>query len=535
MNRPPALLALALAGCLDLQAPPPSVTPQLTGLRANAASLDAVPRVPELHVSFDRAMAPPEASSVMLFREALSPALVTDARDGVVSIGRLANRVPLRVQRDANDPARWSLRTEEVLPPSIPLTLVFSERTRSVEGRPLTDDGDGGVRSTGVALQVIDAPRAGPVLTPALLDATVDSDAPLLWLRADRPVRVLRADGVTLLGDDRSTIATRVEADERTPDGLTRVLRVTPTRALRAGVTYGWSVAGVASRGAIAAEAVPWSMPVAAPSTREPLRWIDGVVCASGEQPLGGGCVERGDRALVVRAATTAAAVARLELSSGEGRRVALALSGTTHRLRVSGLAPASELRWRLEAWDLGGRLRDLREGTIRTAEAAPRVRIAEVLARPHSSSAQEFIEVVNEEDSAVSLSGWALDSGGARSVLPDGATVAGRGRVVIVGASFDPRGVARVNDPAVQAGARVIVVRGSLAGRGLRDSGAELSLVTATGLVVSRYPGTAPELLPQEGVSVVRADTELDEEDPAAWVRSRDGASSPGGPDVLR
>ena len=58
---------------------------------------------------------------------------------------------------------------------------------------------------------------------------------------------------------------------------------------------------------------------------------------------------------------------------------------------------------------------------------------------------------------------------------------------------------------------------------------------MTATGLVVSRYPGTAPELLPQEGVSVVRADTDLDEEDPAAWVRSRDGASSPGGPDVLR
>jgi hypothetical protein len=33
--------------------------------------------------------------------------------------------------------------------------------------------------------------------------------------------------------------------------------------------------------------------------------------------------------------------------------------------------------------------------------------------------------------------------------------------------------------------------------------------------------------------VSVVRADTELDEEDPASWVRSRDGASSPGGPDA--
>jgi hypothetical protein len=533
MTRPHPLLALALVGCLDLQPPAPSVTPQLTSLRANAASLDAVPRVPELQVSFDRAMAPPEASSVMLFREALSPALVTDARDGVVSLGRLANRVPLRVQRDGSNPARWRLRTEAVLPPSIPLTLVFSERTRSVEGRPLTDDGDGGMRSTGVSLQVIDAPRAGPVLTPALLDAPVDADVALLWLRSDRPVRVLRPDGVTLLGDDHSSIATRVEADERTPDGVTRVLRVTPSRPLRAGVTYSWSVASVASRTALAAEEVPWSMPTAASSTREALRLIDGVVCASGEQSLGGGCVERGDRALVVRAATTAAAVTRLEVTSGDGRRVTVAPLGTTHRLRVGPLPAASELRWRLEAWDPGGRLRDAREGTIRTADAAPRVRIAEVLARPHSSSAQEFIEVVNEEDAAVSLAGWALDSGGARSVLPEGATVAAQGRAVIVGASFDPRGVARANDPAVEAGARVIVVRGSLAGRGLRDTGAELSLVTAEGLVVSRYPGTAPELLPQEGVSVVRADTELDEEDPASWVRSRDGASSPGGPDA--
>ena len=85
MPRPLCLLAFALAGCLDLQPPTPSIPPQLTALRATVGSLDAVPRVPEFQVSFDRAMAPPEPSSVMLFREPLSSALVTDARDGVVT------------------------------------------------------------------------------------------------------------------------------------------------------------------------------------------------------------------------------------------------------------------------------------------------------------------------------------------------------------------------------------------------------------------------------------------------------------------
>lgn len=536
MPRPHRLLVVALVGCLDLQPPAPSITPQLTGVRANAPSLDAVPRVPELFVSFDRAMAAPEPSSVMLFREPLSPALVTDASDGAVSLGRLANRVALRVQRDGANPARWWLRAAEVLPPSIALTLVFSQRTRSVEGQPLADHGDGGPRATGVALQVVDAPSAGPVLTPTLMEGPVDTDVALLWLRSDRPVRVLRPDGVTLEGDDDSRVATRVEADERTPEGVSRVLRVTPSRALRAGVIYAWRLGGLSSRAAVAPEAVPWRMlALAPPSTPPALRLIDGVVCSIGERSMSGACVELGDRALVVRTATTTEAVTRLVVTSGQGRRVAVAARGTTHRLRVTGLPAASDVQWRLEAWDPAGRLRDVREAALRMAAAAPRVRIAEVLARPHSSSAQEFIEVVNEESVEVSLAGWLLDSGGSRSVLPDGAAVAGQGRAVIVGATFDPRGVARANDPAVQAGATVIVVRGSLAGRGLRDAGAELTLATAAGLVVSRYPGTAPELLPQEGVSAARADTELDEEDPAGWVRSRDGASSPGGPDAVR
>ncbi len=471
----------------------------------------------------------------MLFREPLSPALVTDVRDGVVTLGRLASRVALRVQPDVANPSRWWLRVAEVLPPSISLSLVFSDRARSIEGRSLTEDGDGGVRATGVALQVRDASSGGPILTPALLDAPVGADAALLWLRCDRPVRVLRTDGVTLLGDDNSTIATRVEADERTPEGVTRVLRVLPLRALRVGVTYSWRVEGLISRRAIAAEPVPWRLTVTSPPTGEVVRLLDGVVCATGEQAMGGGCVEAGDRALVVRAATSAVAVTRLAVTSGEGRRVAVTVRGTTHRLAIGGLPAASEVQWRLEAWDVGGRLRDVREGTLRTGDAAPRVRIAEVLARPHSTSAQEFIEVVNEEDVSVDLAGWVIESGGSRSVLPAGAAVAGQGRAVVVGAAFDPRGVVRASDSAVQAGARVIVVRGSLAGRGLRDTGAELSLADAAGVVVSRYPGTAPELSPQEGVSVVRADPELDEEDPAAWVRSRDGASSPGGPNALR
>lgn len=528
MSRPKALLLLASVGCLDLEAPSTSATPQITSLRANAGSLDAVPRVPAITLQFDRAMADPEPSSVMLFREAPSSGLVADARDGVVTLGRLANRVPLRVVPDPATPSRWTLRVAEVLPPSIPLTLVFSERTRSAAGRPLIEDPDGGLQGTGVAMRVIDADRAGPVLTPTATEAPVD--VATLWVRADRPVRLLRADGVSLVSDDGSAVAARVEADELTADGTTRLLRVTPARALRAGTSYGWRVAAAVSRGAIPAEEVPSRLAAGPSQPSSPVALVGGVVCATGEYEASGGCLERGDRGAVVRAATTAPAVARLSVTDGRWRWSTAGALATTHRLRVTGLPPATELRWRIEAWDAAGRLRDAREWTFETAPSSPRVRIDEVLARPHSSSAQEFVEVVNEEETAVSLEGWVLDAGGSRSALPAGARVAGRGRAVIVGASFDPRGVERSGDPAVQAGAQVIVVRGSLAGRGLRDAGADLALLAANGAVVSRYPGSATELLPREGVSVVRADAELDEEDPASWVRSPDGRSSPGG-----
>ena len=527
MKRPPHLaLALALAGCLDLPHPSPTAAPRVVAVRAVAGALDALPRVPSLVVTFDRAMAPPEASAVMLFREPPSSALAADARDGVVSAGRLAHRVSLRVERDASAPARWWLRAAAVLPPSPPHALFFSDRAGAVDGRPLAPTA--GLDPGGVALGVVDAPCAGPVLAPAVPDA-VDADAALLWLRADRPVRVLDTAAVTLAGDDGHAVAARVEADDRAADGLTRVLRVSPTRAMRPGVTYGWRVSGLTSRGALAAEEIPWRM-LATPPRVEPVRLVDGVVCAAGERALGGACAEVGDRWVSLRASTTTAAVTRLEVTSAEGRRAAVSARGTTHALRVDGLPAASEVRWRLEAWDPGGRLRDARVGALRTADAAPRVRIVEVLARPYSTSAQEFIEVLNEEDGEVSLAGWTLSSGGSGSTLPDGATVPARARAVIVGASFDPRGVARAGDPPVQAGARLIVLRGSLGGRGLRDTGAEASLATPTGLVVSRYPGAAPELAPEEGVAVVRADAELDDDDPAAWARARDGASSPGG-----
>lgn len=529
MLRPKALLLLVSVGCLDLEPPANTNPPQITSLRANAGSLDAVPRVPAITLQFDRAMAPPEPSSVMLFREPNSSALVADARDGVVSLGRLANRVSLRVLPDPAQPSRWTLSAAEVLPPSTPLTLVFSERTRSVQGRPLIEDPDGGLQGLGVAMRVIDAAEAGPVLTPAITDAPVDVDVATLWLRADRPVRVLRADGISLVGGDHTVVTARTEADATSSDGLARVLRVTPSRPLRAGETYAWRVTGVVSRAAVAAEEVPWRV-LAGSSQPTAVALVDGVVCATGEVAAGGACLERGDRTVSMRAATTAPSVVRLGVTDGRWRWSAVGALGATHRLRVTGLPSASSLRWRLEAWDVAGRMRDAREGTVTTAEAAPRVRIDEVLARPHSSSAQEFVELVNDDEAAVSLEGWVLDGGGARSTLPAGARVPGRGRAVLVGATFDPRGVERSDDPAVQAGAQVIVVRGSLAGRGLRDTGADLALLTAAGVVVSRYPGSATELLPREGVSAVRADVELDEEDPASWVFSRDGRSSPGG-----
>lgn len=129
-------------------------------------------------------------------------------------------------------------------------------------------------------------------------------------------------------------------------------------------------------------------------------------------------------------------------------------------------------------------------------------------------------------------IANYALAQGTSRSLFPAGTVLRGRGRVLVVGASFDPRGAPRSGDPPVTPGATVITLRGSVAGRGLRDTGADVTLTDPEGRVLSFMPGSDPSRPPRAGVGIVRAETDLADEDPAAWSYDPTGGCTPGGED---
>jgi hypothetical protein len=200
MKRNPALLlAPALAGCLDLDVPSRADSPQLTTLQANADSLDAVPRVPELRVAFDRAMAPPEPSSVMLFREALSPrssptratasspsgASPTASRSGSSATPPTPPAGPSAPPRCSRRPSRSPSSSASAPAPSraapSPTTATAACARPASRSRSST-------------------PRAQGRCSPLPCSTPSTPTPRVLWLRADRPVRVLRADGVGLAG-----------------------------------------------------------------------------------------------------------------------------------------------------------------------------------------------------------------------------------------------------------------------------------------------------------------------------------------------
>ena len=120
-------------------------------------------------------------------------------------------------------------------------------------------------------------------------------------------------------------------------------------------------------------------------------------------------------------------------------------------------------------------------------------------------------------------------NAGGASAALDTDAVLAPGARAVVAGASFDLRGSPREGDPPVGVGAVVVLVRGSVAGRGLRDDGADLALRDPQGHTVSVFPGASPARAPRAGVSLVRAAWDLDDDDPHAWAYDTGGGSTPG------
>lgn len=541
MNPRALLLALwTITGCLTLA--PPTLSPDaaavdarppplhLVSVTSSTGDLDAVGRLPSLTLRFDRAIAPPGPDDVTLFDLPPSTSLSTDLGHGDISAAHAAHRLAARVTV-SDDGASLAVRGRTPQLPDAVLTLGVTTHVRARDGATLLDGVDA---ARLIALRVAPAARCGPLATALVVDASVPAGAPTLAVRFDAPVRAEGAS-VSFTVDDRP-VDVALTLDCFDGRGGARCAWVRPVAPLPDGSALRWVGASLRGDDGAQVEVPPVDLDARA-VTHPPPRFGAPIVCARDEATVGGLCVRRSDDAVELRVATTEPSLVRAStrLSPTEVR-AAIGEAGTLHMLRLEPLPPATELTVSLDALTLDGAVVDtMRIPLIATTQRAPRVRVSEVVARPRGAGGQEYVELVNDDSVAVPLRDWSIASDTGRSVLPTTAAIAARGRALVVGDAFDPRGSSTSGDPAVAPGATVIVVRGALAGRGLRDSGAPWTLLDAQGNVVSAVPGDAPGRTPRAGVGLVRATMRLPDRDPAAWAYDARDGCTPGAPDRTR
>ena len=539
--RPPLLLLPLVAACIEapgLRRPPSPL--RLEAVASRTGDLDATGRVTALTVRFDRAVAWPSPDALILVRGASSDGLRSDASDGSLSATNASRRIAVRLARDPRDP---SVITLDALAPVLPdseLTLLLTPLVRGDDGATLAAP-DAGPRAVAIPLTVAPSRRCGAL---ARVEAVAPGDVPTavtrVFVRFDRAVRGGRAEQPLALVTEAGVVApARATLDCFDDDGYARCATVAPAAPLAARTVYRVVAAALASRNGAAVEAVLGAVTTGDRREAARVAWASAPVCGADERAMEGFCLRVGDRSIELRAATTTAALVRATatpLGAPAGPRVAVSAAGTLHALRLPGLRSATMWRLAVEAVGADGRVHALREvAAVWTLARRPRVRVSEVLARPRTTSAQEYVELVSDEAADVDLTGWSIAQGVTRSPLPDGSVLRAMRRAVVVGMAFDPRGDARAGDPPVAPGATVFVTRTGVAGRGLRDDGADLALLDATGNAVARVPAGDPARAPREGVGLVRADTDLDDDDPAAWTYDAEDGCTPGAPDRLR
>lgn len=515
---------------------PPS-PPLLVAIETPTGDLDGIGRVPSLTLRFDRPVAWPDEGAALLVTGSPSDGLRADAADGVLSASNVARRVSVRLSRDPLDSAVIHVDALAALLPDTPATLLVSSLLRSDEGVAF-NDADSGRRARSIPLTVAPARRCGAL---ARVEPVSPGDGPAntakIFVRFDRPVRLSRAVApLSLSPDGAAPVATRASLD--CLDGDTaRCAWVEPVDPLVADTVYRVGFGPLAASNGARVESELDTFATGPRRDAPRVGFGPSPVCGADEVADGDLCVRVAAGAIEVRASTTGPAIMRVTaVSSGDPPRVALGASGTLHRVLIATPREDTVYALTVECIGLDGRAHETRSlDARRSAPTRPRVRITEVLARPRSTSAQEFVELFNEGAAPADLTGYALSQGASRSALPEGAVIPAGRRAIVVGASFDPRGVASQGDPPVAPGATLIALRGALAGRGLRDTGADVSLTDPEGRVVSQMPGSAPSRAPRAGVSIVRAETSLDDLDPAAWAYDAMEGSTPGAPDRLR
>jgi hypothetical protein len=239
------------------------------------------------------------------------------------------------------------------------------------------------------------------------------------------------------------------------------------------------------------------------------------VVCGPDEQRFGPGCLRvSDDRAWL---ATPEAPV--LWAIADDSRHTVVLSQGDT--LVLGPFEPATATMLTLETLDLQGNstLDALR---IDTLAAMPHVVINEVLANPVGEEPeQEWVELYNDGSVPAQLGGYLLEDIGGEIWLPELSLGPGE-YAVLVNATFDPTSD---YDPLPAADAKLVVVE-KLGKNGLNNQGEPLKLSDANGELLSRFP-TSPK--PKAGRSVMRTHPKALDADPASFVLSAEGASTPG------
>jgi hypothetical protein len=170
------------------------------------------------------------------------------------------------------------------------------------------------------------------------------------------------------------------------------------------------------------------------------------------------------------------------------------------------------------------------RSGHVSTADvaivpAAPRAHVVvnEVLANPAGAEpAQEWVELYNDGSNAVALEGWVLEDAGGSTPLPAAELASGGFALVVPDAYVADDGI----DPPPAPG--TILVRVPMLGRsGLSNEGEKLTLRDPAGQVMSTFPAVKTK----NGVSVARTTPDAADADPAFFISSPNGSSTPGAP----
>ncbi len=244
------------------------------------------------------------------------------------------------------------------------------------------------------------------------------------------------------------------------------------------------------------------------------------VVCGEGELRLGPACALVDDDRVTLSTYGDSSLWAFAE----PGHLMGSVESGSSFVVR--GLEPETVTRFVGVAFDRAGTRFALDTEVVTTPPHA-HVVINEVLANPAGlERTSEWLELVNDGDTAVDLGGFTLSDAGGSSVLPPLILEPGA-FALVVGSEFDP-------DPALDvlpAASTRVVRLPELGDGGLSNSGEPLRLRDGGGRLLSSFPGVAAK---HAGVSIARRvpdalDTEL-----ASFAEHAAPGASPGAANLL-